>query len=74
MVSRSENFIIDHLLTSQEGEIIKRDGKETKKLKIGDKTYNFDRGKPLTQRLKTKLNKVIQTIDYKKYELEKSDC
>ena len=71
MVSRSENFIIDYLLTSQEGEIVERDGKETKKLKIGDKTYNFDRGKALTDRLKKRLNTVKQTIGYKKYELEK---
>ena len=40
------------------------------KNKIGDRTYNFDRGKPLTDRLKTKLNKVKKTIEYKKHELK----
>ena len=65
---------LDFLLSSEQGEILKRNGQELKKLKIGEKTYNFDRNKPLTQRLKTKLNKVRQTMDYKKYELkEKRD-
>ena len=30
----------------------------------------FERNKPITQRLKNKFNKVIQTIEYKKYELK----
>ena len=42
MVSRSENFVIYYLLTSQEGENIKRNGKETKKMKIGESIYYTD--------------------------------
>ena len=59
--SNIENTIMN---SSQKGEI------NNKKLKIGDKTYNFERNKPLTQRLTTKLNKIKQTMDYKKYELK----
>ena len=44
------------------------------KLRIGNKVYNFDRGKTLSKILKSKFNKIKQTIDYKKYELkEKRD-
>ena len=70
MVERSEQFVIDYLITSQQGEIVKQNGRELKKLKIGDRTYNFDRGKALTDRLKKKLKKVKQTIEYKKHELK----
>ena len=56
-------------LSSEKGEILKRNGEELKKLKIGDKTYNFERGKPISKRLITKFNKIRQTMDYKKYEL-----
>ena len=70
MVERSEQFVIDCLLTSQQGEIVKQNGRELKKVKIGERTYNFDRGKARTDRLKKKLNKVKQTIEYKKHELK----
>ena len=70
MVERSEQFVIDYLLTSQQGEIVKQNGRELKKIKIGERTYNFDRGKALTDRLKKKLSKVKQTSEYKKHELK----
>ena len=70
MVEQSDKIVLDYILTSEEGEIIKKDGRETKKLKIGDKTYNYDRGKPLTDRLKKRLTTVRQSIGFKKYELE----
>ena len=70
MVERSEQIVLDYLLSSNKGEVLKKDGRTLKKLKIDDKTYRFDRGKALTDRLKKKLNSVRQTIDYKKYELE----
>ena len=67
MESHHQN-VLDYLLSSEMGEI------NNKKLKIGEKTYNFERNKPLTQRLKTKFNKIRQTMDYKKFELkEKRD-
>ena len=63
-----QQTVLEYLLASEQGEI------NNKKLKIGDKTYNFDRNKPLSKRLITKFNKIKQTIDYKKYELkEKRD-
>jgi hypothetical protein len=63
-----QQTVLEYLLASEQGEI------NNKKLKIGDKTYNSDRNKPLSKRLITKFNKIKQTIDYKKYELkEKRD-
>ena len=40
----SQQIVLDYLLSSEKGEILKRNGEELKKLKIGDKTYNFERG------------------------------
>ena len=65
-----QQIVLDYLLSSEKGEILKRNGGEIKKLKIGDKTYNFERNKPITNRLKTKFNKIRQTMDYKRYELK----
>ena len=67
IVERSDKIVLDYILSSEKGEILKRDDKELKKLKIGDKTYNFERNKPITNRLKTKFNKIRQTMDYKRY-------
>ena len=74
MTETSQQIVLDYLLSSKKGEILKRNGRELKKLKIGEKTYNYDKSKPLTDRLKRKLTTVKQTLDYKKYELkEKRD-
>ena len=74
IMERSDQIVLDYVLSSETGEILKRNGQELKKLKIGEKTYNFERNKPITNRLKTKFNKIRQTMDYKKYELkEKRD-
>ena len=70
MVERSEQSILDYLLSSQQAEVVQRDGRETKNLKIGEKTYSFDKTKPITDRLKKKLKTVQQSLGYKKYELE----
>ena len=64
ITNSSQEVVLDYLLASQKGEI------NNKKLKIGDKTYNFERNKPLSQILTTKFNKIKQTMDYKKYELK----
>ena len=66
----SQQIVLNFLLSSEKGEILKRNGEELKKLKIGEKTYNFERGKPISKRLITKFNKIKQTMDYKKYELK----
>ena len=70
IMDASQQIVLDYLLSSEQGEILKRNGQELKKLKIGDKTYNFERGKPISKRLITKFNKIKQTMDYKKYELK----
>ena len=72
-MAHSQQIVLDYLLSSEKGEILKRmkrNGQELKKLKIGDKTYNFERGKPLSKILNTKFNKIRQTMGYKKYELK----
>ena len=69
MVEGSEGDVIDYLLKSNKGEILKRGDRELNKLKIGETTYNYNKIKPITDRLKKKLNKVKSTIDYKRYEL-----
>ena len=66
----SQQIVLDYLLSSEQGEILKRNGEELKKLKIGDKTYNFEGNKHTTDRLKRKFNKIRHTIDYKRYELK----
>ena len=74
IMERSDQIVLDYVLSSETGEILKRNGQKLKKLKVGEKTYNFERNKPITNRLKTKFNKIMQTMDYKKYELkEKRD-
>ena len=50
---------------------MKRSDRELNKLKIGERTYNYNKNKPITDRLKKKLNKVKSTIGYKRYELVK---
>ena len=70
IMNTSDQIVLDYILSSETGEILKRNGEELKKLKIGEKTYNFERNKPITNRLKTKFNKIRQTMDYKRYELK----
>ena len=60
IMDTSQQIVLDYLLSSEQGEILKRNGQELKKLKIGDKTYNFERGKPISKRLITKFNKITK--------------
>ena len=46
IMDTSQQIVLDYLLSSEKGEILKRNGEELKKFKIGDKTYNFERGNP----------------------------
>ena len=74
MAEGSERDVIDYLIKSNRGEIVKVGDRELNKIKIGERTYNYNRNRPITDRLKRKLNKVKSTIDYKRYELvEKKD-
>ena len=70
IMNTSDQIVLDYILSSETGERLKRNGEELKKLKKGEKTYNFERNKPITNRLKTKFNKIRQTMDYKRYELK----
>ena len=70
MVERSEQIVLEYLFSSDQGEVVQRNGRDTNRLKIGDRTYQFVRGQALTDRLKRKLKNVKQTMGYKKYELE----
>ena len=56
IMDTSQQIVLDYLLSSEKGEIVKRNGQELKKLKIGEKTYNFGRGKPISKRLITNFN------------------
>ena len=57
MVSVSEEKIIDFIAKSQQGELIQKEGKQTQKLKIGDKTYRYNKNKPASKVLNTRLTK-----------------
>ena len=46
IMDTSQQIVLEYLLSSEKGEILKRNGEELKKLKVGDKTYNFERGNP----------------------------
>ena len=69
MVETSEKIIIDYILSTNRGEIVRKNDRDTNFIKIGVKQYRYDKTKPISDRLKTKLNKVKQTIDYKRHEL-----
>ena len=60
MVEGSEGDVIDYLMKSNKGEILKRGDRESNKLKIGETTYSYNKNKPITDK---------STIDYKRYEL-----
>ena len=75
MVETSEKFIIDYLLSTNRGEIVKKKWPWYQFHQNRWKQYRYDKNKPISVRLKTKLNKVKQTIDYKRHELvEKKDA
>ena len=69
MVTMSENKIIDFILNSQQGELIQKEGRQTQKLKIGDKTYTYDKNKPVSIVLNTKLKEVARSDGYRKHGL-----
>ena len=69
MVSMTEGKIIDFILNSQQGELIQKEGRQTQKLKIGDKTYRYDKNKPVSNVLNTKLKEVARSEGYRKHGL-----
>ena len=68
MVETSDRFIIDYLLPSNRGERVKKNDRETNFMKIDKKHYRYDKTKAISDRLKSKLDKVKQTIDFKGHE------
>ena len=70
MVETSGRFIIDYLLSSNRGELIKKNDRETNFMKIDlKKHYRYDKTNAISDRLKPKFNEVKQTIDFKRHEL-----
>ena len=63
----SEGKVIDFLLNSQQGELIQKESRQTQKLKIGDKTYRYDKNKPVSKVLNTKLKDVARSDGYRKH-------
>ena len=65
MVEGSEGDVIDYLLKSNKGEILKRGDRELNKLKIGETTYNYNKNKPHNRQIEkensTKLNPLLTT-------------
>ena len=41
MVERSEQIVLDYLFSSDQGEIVQRNGRDTNRLKIGDKDLSI---------------------------------
>ena len=54
IMDTSQQIVLDYLLSSEQGEILKGNG-QVKKLKIGDKTCNFERGKPHIKEVNNKI-------------------
>lgn len=71
MADDSNQIVLDYLIETQQGEIIPKEGRRTAKLKIGDDTYQYERGQPITDRLRKRLKRERQTTQFKKHLLEK---
>ena len=69
MVTMTEGKIIDFILNSQQGELIQKEGRQTQKLKIGDKTYRYDKNKPVSKVLNTTPKEVARSDGYRKHGL-----
>ena len=72
IMERYDQIVLDYILSSEMGEILKRNGQELKKLKIGEKTYNFERNNPITKVndiLKIFLHEYVEELfnGYEKY-------
>ena len=68
MVLVSEEKAIDFIIKSQQGELIQKEGKQTQQLKIGDKTYRYNK-KPASKVLNTRLKEVARSDGYRKHSL-----
>ena len=67
MVKFSEEKVIDYILKSDTGRIkTNNGGKQLKKIIVDDKTYSYDKNKPISKVFNKKLAKIARTDDYKK--------
>ena len=71
MADDSNQVVLDYLIETQQGEIIPKEGRRQAKLKIGDDTYQYERGQPTSDRLRKRLKRERQTTQFKKHLLEK---
>ena len=73
MASTQQKMTLDYLFSSNNAEVVRRNGRNTNVIQIGGVSYRYRRDMPVTQRLKTELNKVRKTMDLQKYQLETSN-
>ena len=66
MASDIDQPALDYLLTSQRAEVV------IKKFKIGEKSYKYERSKPLSGKLMKELKKARQKMNYKLYNIRKT--
>lgn len=62
MASAQQKMTLDFLFSSNNAEVVRRNGRNTNVIKIGGVSYRYRRDMPITQRLKTKLSKVRKTM------------
>lgn len=70
MASAQQKMTLDFLFSSNNAEVVRRNGRNTNVIKIGGVSNRYRRDMPITQRLKTKLSKVRKTMDLQKYQLD----
>ena len=59
--------VVDYLLKNDLAEIPKRGRKELKSIVIDGKKFRYNKDKPLTKKLETKLKSVKKTNEYRSY-------
>ena len=59
--------VMKYVLNNNLGEIKKKGNKELKTVRIDGKNYRYNKDKPIINRLKTKLNKIANTNEYKRH-------
>ena len=63
--------MLDYVLSSGTGNIKTRGNKNYKKVVINDTEYYYNREKPIATKLKTKLEQIAKTQDFKRYNILK---
>ena len=61
--------VLDYVLSSGTGNIKTQGNKTYKKVIINDREYYYNRGKPIATKLKTKLEQIAKTQDFKRYNI-----